>query len=403
VANFADADPNGIVGDFTAQVVWGDGTSDAGTIGTGSGGRFVVSGTHTYAADGSKPIAVTIHDAGGSSTTATGTANVTASSAAETIGGAGLNLSGYEFSPLANVAVATFTSSNPAEPANAFNATIDWGDDTTSAGSVVLTANAYTVLGTHQYSDEGNFTVQVSVGHAANPAVSATTGATATMHEELLAEGTAGASQQKYMGEIYRDVFNRQAEPNGREIWLGLLAQGATREAVAMTMLTRAASREFQIDTVAALYEQYLHRSPEPSGSESWVAYLYGGGTIEGMTMEIIGSPEYQQLRGGGTTEGFLKAVFQDALGRPIDSPALAYFEGLMAKGASAGEVAASILSSNEYRDVRVETIYEQLLDRPAMPTELESYAAELAAGARDEQIMSQLIASDEYFTKAQM
>jgi hypothetical protein len=75
VASFTDADPGGTVPDYTASIAWGDGHTSTGTIAAGGSG-FTVTGTNTYTADGVYAITVTIKDAGGSSTTASGTAYV---------------------------------------------------------------------------------------------------------------------------------------------------------------------------------------------------------------------------------------------------------------------------------------------------------------------------------------
>jgi uncharacterized repeat protein (TIGR01451 family) len=52
---------------------------------------------------------------------------------------------------LNNVAVATFTHANGVEPTSAFMAVIDWGDGTTSSGTISLSGTTYTVRGTHNY------------------------------------------------------------------------------------------------------------------------------------------------------------------------------------------------------------------------------------------------------------
>jgi hypothetical protein len=76
VAGFTDADPNCTPSDYTATIAWGDGHTSGGTIVSNGSGGFTVSGTNTYAADGVYAIALTITDAGGSSTTASSTAYV---------------------------------------------------------------------------------------------------------------------------------------------------------------------------------------------------------------------------------------------------------------------------------------------------------------------------------------
>ena len=74
VATFTDANPSASVNDFTAAITWGDGTTSTGTI-TEKNGVFSVTGTHTYAEEGSDPIGVIITDVhgGGAGTTSTAT------------------------------------------------------------------------------------------------------------------------------------------------------------------------------------------------------------------------------------------------------------------------------------------------------------------------------------------
>ncbi len=77
VATFTDADPNGVVSDYTASINWGDGTaSTAGTVSAATGGGFEVKGSHTYATAGQYTTTVTINDVGGAKATATSNANI---------------------------------------------------------------------------------------------------------------------------------------------------------------------------------------------------------------------------------------------------------------------------------------------------------------------------------------
>jgi hypothetical protein len=70
VAIFIDADSGATAGDFKATIHWGDGSTSMGTITRRLGGGFQVTGTHTYAAAGTKAVRVSIRDVGGRSTTA---------------------------------------------------------------------------------------------------------------------------------------------------------------------------------------------------------------------------------------------------------------------------------------------------------------------------------------------
>ena len=64
LASFTDADPKGVVQDYSATIAWGDGTSSAGFV-YSFNGQFAVAGSHTYAARGTYAIGVQVNDAGG--------------------------------------------------------------------------------------------------------------------------------------------------------------------------------------------------------------------------------------------------------------------------------------------------------------------------------------------------
>jgi hypothetical protein len=62
--------------DFTASINWGDSATSAGTVAQTASGAFGVSGSHIYAAPGSKAITVTVSDEEGSTVTLHATATV---------------------------------------------------------------------------------------------------------------------------------------------------------------------------------------------------------------------------------------------------------------------------------------------------------------------------------------
>ncbi len=74
VARFVDGDPAAAGGDFAATIDWGDGTTPtSGTVASDGNGGFTVTGSHTYTDEGTRPVTVTITDAGGSTVTASAT------------------------------------------------------------------------------------------------------------------------------------------------------------------------------------------------------------------------------------------------------------------------------------------------------------------------------------------
>jgi uncharacterized repeat protein (TIGR01451 family) len=64
--------------------------------------------------------------------------------------------------------VATFTHASGIEPGSAFVAAINWGDGTTSAGTITLSKTTYSVTGSHTYSGGGSHTVTTMVVEASS-------------------------------------------------------------------------------------------------------------------------------------------------------------------------------------------------------------------------------------------
>jgi len=170
VASFIDADTLQPPGNFTATVDWGDGTTSAGTV-TGSAGSFSVSGTHTYADEGSFPVQVTVIDIANSlSASSTGTATVGES---DVLVGTGLAITATQGVAFTG-AVASFTDTDAANVPGDFTATINWGDTTTTAGIVSGGSGTFLVSGSHTYAGAGTFPVTVTLSDDAPGTATAT-------------------------------------------------------------------------------------------------------------------------------------------------------------------------------------------------------------------------------------
>ncbi|HLJ96699.1 MAG TPA: peptidylprolyl isomerase [Gemmataceae bacterium] len=160
VATFIDQDPNPVASDFTASINWGDDHVSAGTVTLGSGGMLTVTGTNTYKEAGTFPVKVTINDRLGATATTTSTATV--ADAALTAQGVAVSAGGGV--PLTNVLVATFTDNDPNGMVSDYAATINWGDGTSTTGTVTAGSNnVFSVTGSHTYSTQGNFTLTTTV------------------------------------------------------------------------------------------------------------------------------------------------------------------------------------------------------------------------------------------------
>lgn len=421
VATFTDADPNGTVSDYTATIDWGDGSSVTGTIAAGASGGFDVSGTHAYAEDGTYTVTVKIADAGGA--TATATSSVTVSEPALT--GTAASIAGTERVALSSeptggppvvdeAVVATFTHGPNLEPTADFTATIDWGDGTSSAGTIAAALPAgtgYQVLGAHTYLDEGAFAITVTISDLHFPPVKGgpqvivpefnpvVLHSTAKISEEPLPGGIQGTATQRWINEVYRDLLGRPVDAGALAYWTKQAAAGETLSQIVTQIEQSGPTHEYFHVQVEALYAKYLHRAADADGLNSFVTSLVDGATLDQVAASIVGSPEYYANRGGGSDRGFLNALYQDALGRPIDAQGLSYFEQQLSHEGHAA-VAAQVFGSPEYRDVLVNEDFMLLLDRPAEASAQSFYAGQLAHGTNNDALLAAIAASDEYFAK---
>jgi Bacterial Ig-like domain (group 1) len=160
VATFHDPDTAATANEYSATINWGDASSSSGTITSNGGGDFTVSGTHIYAEEGSYTVTVTITDADDSSNTATTTSTATVADAALTAScAATASLQAFSGS------TATFTDADSGGIATDYTATINWGDLSSSAGTISGGPGngPYTVSSSHTYTSTGFFTVTTTI------------------------------------------------------------------------------------------------------------------------------------------------------------------------------------------------------------------------------------------------
>ena len=169
---------------YSVTIDWGDGpdpingnpdTTTGAVIDLG-GGFCAVTGSHTYREEAaSYQISVTVTNGGNTGTNVNFNAfAIPVTDAPLAAGDTPGTIAGTEGQPLTNVYLGEFTDaagvSDPTicDPSD-YSATIDWGDGTTSAGTIVFpgthggTPCPADVEGTHTYNDEGSYTVKITV------------------------------------------------------------------------------------------------------------------------------------------------------------------------------------------------------------------------------------------------
>jgi outer membrane protein assembly factor BamB len=168
VASFTD-NSSGAASD-TATITWGDGSTSTGTVTANSSGGYNVTGSHTYAEEGARQVSLTVSSTNGSGT-GTGAANV---------GDAVLSSHGYSTTAVRHTTftgrVATVVDADLGCAAGDYTATINWGDGTSSTGTVSAGSGAcaFDVSGTHSYANVCSYTVSAKVSDAGGSVTTAT-------------------------------------------------------------------------------------------------------------------------------------------------------------------------------------------------------------------------------------
>jgi Domain of unknown function (DUF4214) len=161
-------------------------------------------------------------------------------------------------------------------------------------------------------------------------------------------------------------------------------------------------SPEYRAVVVQQLYTSLLHRMADASGLATFSNFLANGGRVEQAQAILVSSREYLQTRGGGTNDGFVTALYQDAFNRAVDASGRSTFDQALANGFTPAQVATIIFSSAEFQRDLVQSAYQRFLHRAADNGGLSSFTAALQHGARDEQISAAMVGSDEYFARPQ-
>jgi PKD repeat protein len=206
---------------------------------------------------------------------------------------------------------------------------------------------------------------------------------------------TPGQAATGFLNPLFQDLLGRLPTASDLASYGGELENlTSTRSQVAMQIID---TSEYETDVVNALYSNILHRPADSAGLSAWVNFLAQGGTAEQVQTQLLGSDEFFSSQGGGTDTGFLNALYQDVLNRPIDSGGTQVWDQALMNGMSRPAVATAVLASQESDTDEVQALYQKFLKRAADQTGLNTFVAALQQGTSNEVVSSEIVASAEY------
>jgi hypothetical protein len=195
---------------------------------------------------------------------------------------------------------------------------------------------------------------------------------------------------------MYTDFLGRPPDAGGLRGTIATLYAGyaAARQNVANLLQQ---TDEYLSHKVQTFYNLYLGRQAGPDEVARWVRSLHQGASQEDVIAVILASDEYYQRHNSNNMD-WLDAVYSDAFHRVRDQVPSQPLLDALNTGTPRQAIAAFVLSSDEYRHDVVKDAFDAYLRRDPEGPEGDFGAQSLQHGARDEQLISVVLASEEYF-----
>jgi uncharacterized protein YkwD len=289
---------------------------------------------------------------------------------------------------MANVTITAVSSANPSTSLTA---------TTTAAGGYQLQLPA------------GTYTVTFSGGSlTANMVKTVTVGAENVLLNINAAQQTPlptnSEANTKYVTAVYQDVLGRAPDPNGLAYWVQQLDAGAPISSVAAAI---GHSAEYYANFVIQPdYVNLLGRAADAAGVQYWTTQMLNGLTDQQLAAQLVASDEFY-ANAGGTTLGWIDAVYKLLLGRAADSAGESYWNNqltslLNTESAESArqQVAQGIAGSQENNTNLINADYMHYLGRAADPGGLTYWLQQFAGGATNEDVIAGFTGSTEYYNE---
>jgi uncharacterized delta-60 repeat protein len=218
----------------------------------------------------------------------------------------------------------------------------------------------------------------------------------------------AGGTNAGWLDQLYRDLLGRDRDPGSQPFLDALNENQLSRVQVATILL---GSLEYRQHAVAQLYTRFLGRTPAAGETDFWVRLLGQpsagpGHAAPGEQVEAgIAASAEAFTHAGASNRAWLDHLYQSLLGRLPDAGGFnGHLQGIETAYLAARQgVATLVITSDEYHRNVVASYYNRFLARAAAPAEVDFWASALRQGATEEQVLAQILGSDEYLRRVQV
>jgi hypothetical protein len=435
LATFTDPGGAEATTDYSATVTWGDATpaDNSASIVQVNATTFAVVGGHKYAEassasrPGSNPYAVTVavhHEAA-----ADVTANSTATVADAALQPTNLVFPAKEAAPFSGT-VAGFTDGNPGAPLSDFSATINWGDGSTTSGTVSGSAGNFTVSGNHTYLTSGNLPVTVTITDV--DGATTTANSTANVNGDVVITDTTGGENLTIfrttsggpvgnvtyilgnnppvtLMNVHSFTYNGQGAGDTMTV---KYANGEPLVAAGLAFNGVGQQNTLTIDAAGGVLRTIPGLITAGDVSPETTTYT-GTMTIflnDAVAVDAFAGPDTADrdaaFNGLNDQEHFVQAVYLAELGRAGTVAELDGWASLFNSGGTQAQdqavIASDIQHSLEGREHLVQSWYMSYLGRPAVGGEEQGWVNLLLAGQTEDQVLSGILASDEFYARTQ-
>jgi hypothetical protein len=292
--------------------------------------------------------------------------------------------------------VAAFSDGDSTATPSNFTSTIDWGDGTTSAGTISVRAGGgFNVDGSHTYFGAGTLPISVHVQDFGGHDVTVTN--TASVSGNAVITGTTG------------DDTLAIAQTNGTPGALTFVLNGAP--AVNLTGVTSltfngiAGHETLIIDAggkAALSVPGRFTIAGQPPIVYTNVQTVNFNNTAAVDSIVGPDTADRGALSGLSGNSRFVELLYLDVLGRAASASEISPWVTFLGTGGTRAEVISFFDQSQEARTRLVKSWYVQYLGRSAFNGEEQVWVNALNAGQSEDQVLSGILSSPEFFGRAQ-